>query len=113
VSSVIERILGQANPYYETIKDSVKTAKEGHVLAEQALELCDVLAGRQSKLDDITEFVRGMCKIATTAHQDVLRMIEQFRDIRMNLFTVCRHACSLTLTTCSRGARFLQVSPQI
>ena len=109
-SSVIESILCQADPYYIAIKNSVETAKEGQVLAEQALELCDVLAGGQNKLDDVTEFVRGMCQIATTAHQDVRQMIGQFREIRVNLFAVCSPLCALAFATCSGSVRLVRVS---
>lgn len=73
---------------------SIDTSRVGITLAEEAVNLCDLLCKDES-VDDLVPYIEDMEAIAHRACADANTILEKFRSVRVGLLEVDCFAYSL------------------
>lgn len=88
VKSTIDCVVEQANNYYSAITDSLETAQDGSLVAEDAITLCNMISSGTDTVGSITAFLKDMLELANKGHARADATTAQFRAIRVALFQV-------------------------
>ena len=78
----------QARAYVNAIDFSVVAAQNGFTVAEEAISLRDLIP--ISTPDELRHYLERMLNLAKKDHDNANKTLQRFRDVRYNVFTVCR-----------------------
>jgi hypothetical protein len=85
---MVYEITRQADEYVRAIDLSLDMAQKGSEFADDAIELCNIVAKGDGNLEHLERFLSNMLEKANTAHTQAFSMNEQFARVRRSLFQV-------------------------
>lgn len=92
VQAVLRSAMQEAKAFYRSIDQSLQTAQAGYSFAQDAELLCDCLLKPKGthSVEELTEYIEDMQRVAQTAHSQAKAASDMFRGNRQNFFEITK-----------------------